>query len=374
MKSDDVDIKEESPPAISNETARSGARWQTIVGVACVIYTLLIGVVLLAVRILGDRWWPCTLLMFSARWPWGLPLVVLLPVAAIHRRRSLLVLSLSAVLVVGGILDFRIPWRSWTYAAPSVGSGTSLRVITWNVHRCDGVNVAASSRWLADQHADVIALEEWPKDWPAELLVGEGWHVLHDGELCVASRQDIRRHAPPAFGEAFAEHGAGSRYWLTTPAGDIPFAAMHLASPHPDFHAALHLEADGRERVALNTTRRKAQAAEVAAWAEVVGSRVIIVGDLNTPSDSPLFDGRQKKLSDAFLVAGAGFGYTYTHRGAMARIDHVIFGSEWRCRRCTVGPALGSPHRPVIADLALEPGQPSGQGTALISPSVQRGT
>jgi endonuclease/exonuclease/phosphatase (EEP) superfamily protein YafD len=35
------------------------------------------------------------------------------------------------------------------------------------------------------------------------------------------------------------------------------------------------------------------------------------------------------------------------------RIDHILAGHGWRCRRCWVGPNIGSAHRPVIADLYL---------------------
>ena len=35
------------------------------------------------------------------------------------------------------------------------------------------------------------------------------------------------------------------------------------------------------------------------------------------------------------------------------RIDHVLTGDGWRCRRCWVGPDVGSDHLPLLADLSL---------------------
>jgi endonuclease/exonuclease/phosphatase (EEP) superfamily protein YafD len=35
----------------------------------------------------------------------------------------------------------------------------------------------------------------------------------------------------------------------------------------------------------------------------------------------------------------------------MVRIDHILAGPGWQAERCWVGPDVGSPHRPVIADL-----------------------
>lgn len=300
----------------------------------------------------GDRWWVATLLLFSVRWPWVAPLMALLPLALAFRRRSLPVLAVAAVVAFGGVLDVRIPWRTWLHRpAPDA---PALRIVTWNIHRCIGLNTAAARAWLADQRADVIALEEWPRGLDVEPLVGDGWQVLFDGELCVLSRRPIRRWSPPPFGIAFATHGAGSRYVLSTPAGDVPLAALHLSSPHPDFTAAVQGEPNAHERVARNSTRRAAQAAEVGDWVRDAGPRSIVVGDLNTPSDSAIFRGLQRAgLSDAFLTAGSGFGWTYQHRAALTRIDHVMFGPAWSCDHCAVGPMVGSPHRPVVADLRL---------------------
>jgi endonuclease/exonuclease/phosphatase (EEP) superfamily protein YafD len=92
----------------------------------------------------------------------------------------------------------------------------------------------------------------------------------------------------------------------------------------------------------------------VAEWVHHAGPRAICAGDFNTPSDSPIFRSLQRAgLSDAFLTAGAGLGWTYEHRAALTRIDHVMFGGAWSCERCAVGPMMGSPHRPVVADLRL---------------------
>jgi vancomycin resistance protein VanJ len=41
------------------------------------------------------------------------------------------------------------------------------------------------------------------------------------------------------------------------------------------------------------------------------------------------------------------------------RIDHVLAGPGWHCDRCRVGPHVGSPHRPVLADLIWS-GPPGG--------------
>jgi endonuclease/exonuclease/phosphatase (EEP) superfamily protein YafD len=45
------------------------------------------------------------------------------------------------------------------------------------------------------------------------------------------------------------------------------------------------------------------------------------------------------------------WSYTFFGGKTAVRIDHILAGPGWRCRRCRVGPDAGSPHRPVIADM-----------------------
>lgn len=324
-------------------------------GVICWAYLAATIVGAVGLRLLGDHWWVATLLSFGARWPWAAPLVLLIPAAIVCRsRRSIVMLSVAAILAVGVIMDVRVPWRAWCERAPAVDTAGRLRVVTWNAHWCEELDGPAASAWFATERPDVIALEEWPRGRSVAPLVGEGaWHRLDDRELCVLSRFPIRRAWPARFGPSFGPSGSGARYVIDSPAGEIPLAVVHLASPHFDFAAALRGEPDGPARVRRNTARRWAQAAEVDAWARGVGGRALVLGDLNTTSDSPIFRGLQRQLADAFQTAGAGFGWTYAHRGALARIDHVLFGATWSCRRCAVGPPIGSPHRPVIAELKL---------------------
>ena len=109
-------------------------------------------------------------------------------------------------------------------------------------------------------------------------------------------------------------------------------AAGRVAPPRPE---------------ALAATR-----AAVAQAARDCGGSTLLTGDFNTPVGSGIFrKSWSPAFADAFTTAGWGFGYTYYVRRTCTRIDHVLFGREWTCRNCWVGPAVGSPHRPLIADL-----------------------
>jgi endonuclease/exonuclease/phosphatase (EEP) superfamily protein YafD len=85
-------------------------------------------------------------------------------------------------------------------------------------------------------------------------------------------------------------------------------------------------------------------------WVGEVPDPVLIAGDFNMPTDSGIYQRSWSAYTNAFSEAGLGFGYTKFTRRMGIRIDHVLAGRGWRCRRCWVGPDVGSDHRPVLAD------------------------
>ncbi|HET9651920.1 MAG TPA: hypothetical protein VFP36_07005, partial [Usitatibacter sp.] len=68
---------------------------------------------------------------------------------------------------------------------------------------------------------------------------------------------------------------------------------------------------------------------------------------------------RSAGYADAFEQAGHGFGYTYGHAlrpgFSFLRLDHVMVDRTIGVVDCFVAPRGVSPHRAVIADLALQP-------------------
>ena len=74
-------------------------------------------------------------------------------------------------------------------------------------------------------------------------------------------------------------------------------------------------------------------------------------GDFNTPPDSAMFREYWSSYGNAFSTAGFGWGYTHFTRRTAVRIDQILYSRGWQCKRCWVGPNVGSEHRPVIADV-----------------------
>src|SRR5689334_11447581 len=60
----------------------------------------------------SDRWWPATALMYFPRPVWGLPLILLVPAAALLRWRLLGVQLVALALVVWPIMGLCLPWRN----------------------------------------------------------------------------------------------------------------------------------------------------------------------------------------------------------------------------------------------------------------------
>jgi endonuclease/exonuclease/phosphatase family metal-dependent hydrolase len=197
---------------------------------------------------------------------------------------------------------------------------------------------------------DIVALQEWPESNHTSLLSGPGWHWHRTPRLFLASRYPIRRAVNLGL-HSSGPDGSVGRYELETPVGVIHLFSLHLASPRPGISAMIHENHRRPANIETNIARRWEQSEKVAREAAGVWGPLLLVGDFNTPPQSSIFRRVWGGYSDAFSSAGWGWGYTFFDAKTLARIDHVLLGEGWYCRRCWVGPDIGSPHRPVLADL-----------------------
>jgi vancomycin resistance protein VanJ len=362
--------------------ARDGNGFTTLLRIAIWAYLVAVVAVWLLLRLAAERWWPGTMLLFAPRWNFAIPLVVLVPASLVVRtgRRALAPLAAAAGVVLFPVMDVRIPWRNLgghviagirpaASVAPAV---PTLRVLTCNVHGVE-LDAPALARYLGECRPDVVALQGWlPHHRAAVFPAAAGWHVAQDGQLCVASRRfPVTRLAtivPPTHGEngmtsAFAVHADGL-------GGTFQLVDVHVDSPHRAFAAALCAASGAAQLIDANTERRLRHARAVWRYAESIpGRSTILAGDFNMPDDSPAYRvafPSAGRWTDAFAASGWGIGNTYFGGGTAARIDHVLCdGRGWRCVGCTVGPAVGSPHRPVVAELewvgAHDEVQPAGR-------------
>ena len=323
-------------------------RARRVVAVCCWAYLAAV-LGLWAVLDDADVWWPATMLMYSPRWLLGLPLVVLVPAAALLRRWALIPLALTLPLILGPVMGYCVPWSSLFGQAPE---GPTFRVLTCNMHYRDRDSFALD-RVLAEARPDIVALQEWPEPNHSAVLAGKGWHVYRTYHCCVASRFPITG-AVELGSNSIGPMGATLRCELDTGvsrAGKVTVFSLHLASPRDGISRTVRGSELGPEDIQGMSDLRRAQSSNISREVARSTGPLLLAGDFNTPPESSIYREFWGGYHDAFASAGWGWGYTFFGGRTAVRIDHILAGPGWRCRRCWVGPDAGSPHRPVIADM-----------------------
>jgi endonuclease/exonuclease/phosphatase (EEP) superfamily protein YafD len=317
------------------------------VAVCCWLYLAAVVGVWLVVGLAAERWWPATILMFGPRVVFALPLVVLIPPAVWLRSWVSTAAGVAAGLVVAWpVMGFNVPWSQLTADTPA---GPPFRVMTLNMHygRADPPAFEALVTAIGP---DVVAVQEWEKADRSALATTPGWHVHTSPRLFLASRHPIRS-AVVLGHNSMGEDASAAHYELETPFGPVHVFSLHTATTRGGISDILHRTRNGPSELQANSDRRREQLEFVAGQAAACRGPVVVVGDFNTPPQSPFFGSVWSGYADAFSAAGWGWGYTFRGAKTMVRIDHVLLGGGWTCTGCRVGPAVGSPHRPVIADL-----------------------
>ncbi len=293
----------------------------------------------------ADAWWPATFLMFSPRGLLVFPLALLLPIALALRRRCLAVLLLTGSIIAGPVMGLCLPLRLPLGRV----QGQRLRLLTCNMHYHEQ-NIARLEQLVDEAQPDLVALQEWPLSARCEALEGADWHVERIRGLYLASRFPIRQ-VKLLGTDSMGEQGLVKRYVLETPAGAITLFNLHFATPRYDLHRVVHEQQRAAPDLDANSELRALQSAFVAGEANKEDGPVLLCGDFNTPPESVLFRHVWDRYTDAFGVAGWGWGYTFINNRTAVRIDHILAGPGWHCERAWVGPDVGSLHRPLLADL-----------------------
>jgi endonuclease/exonuclease/phosphatase (EEP) superfamily protein YafD len=130
----------------------------------------------------------------------------------------------------------------------------------------------------------------------------------------------------------------------------VHFINLHLASPHQPLELVRWRVPTAREKIGTNSLMRLVQSQIVSVYADSLGPATLLSGDFNMPAGSAIQRRCLSRFSDAFSMAGFGFGHTYYTRRVSVRIDHILCAAGWRCRGSWVGKNIGSAHRPLVAD------------------------
>jgi endonuclease/exonuclease/phosphatase (EEP) superfamily protein YafD len=276
-------------------------------------------------------------------------LLLLAPASLYVKRRALIPLTFAAIVLVVPLMGYRI---SWPFGMPSSGSSIrpSIKLVTFNADSAKQLDLTSLGEYLQTIGPDLVVFQEWIFP-PATLFpAGEGRHVRVIGGQCVASRYPIRDLAYLDDVELGAGGGVAA-YVVDFPSRSVHLFDVHLPTPRGGLQSLIDGGSD-RLTVLRETLEHQWHSSDIGRrWVDRIDGPRILAGDFNLPQESPVFRRYWSSFESAFGSAGSGFGYTKWTRWFGARIDHVLFDPVWRARRCEIGPAVGSSHRPLFAEL-----------------------
>ena len=161
------------------------------------LYAAFVLGVLAAIRWIGSAWWGVAVLLFTPRWIFLIPLLLLAIASGIRRKPGQWVTqSAVGIVVAGPLMGLSLPLvRLWQSAPP----GERVRVATVNVG-IGGVRDEDLSRWIKDESIDVICFQETDARKPEfqsflAPLLAHGWHA--NRRKTIVSHWPIVEELPP---------------------------------------------------------------------------------------------------------------------------------------------------------------------------------
>ncbi len=282
--------------------------------------------------------WPLTLrwpLDLAVHWQWlyALLLACTCLANAFSRRRWLLLLPACA-----------LPLLTASEALPTASGGTpTLRIAFANVHvsnRDPGPLLA----WLQREPVDVLAIGELSPAF-ADALQREAPAALrhrtfHPRQtpwgLGLLSRHPLRDVRVLTARDGIPRLEA----WIDVHGTAVQIVVLH---PRPPMSPAMLRDRDQTIRSVAQVAHRDAR---------------IVLGDLNASPWSP----PMRDAASAGLLRATGLSATWRATWRLRPgipIDHVLASPHWLVGRSARGPAVGSDHRPVRAELHLRRARPA---------------
>lgn len=343
---------------MKSEVARhepsSLAKWLRVATwVATALSCGVVAATALFIYVIGERWWPTTIVLFGPLWLLHLPLAVSFVGWVLFHRGVVLgvALALAEVVLVLPVQGYQPPWPS----AASSSQGSLVRVVTWNVGgRFDYAEIV---RLFSEHHADIVVLQECrglPTDSIPPALAELRTHECHG--MCMLSRVPVTDVEERDRKEIWKVGGSGAIVRYTFAGADGPFTltSVHLETPREGFEDLIAHGPAGASTLSAKNAQRYTEARLAFEWTtrEPRLPR-LVAGDFNTPPQSDLLRDTWPTFSNCFGVAGSGFGYTKQTRWLGVRIDHVLAEPPWSCVDTELLTGFASDHRPLLAVVAL---------------------
>lgn len=318
-----------------------------------------------------------TVLAYGPRFLLLIPLVVIVPAALIFARRTVALLVVAGLVTIGPIMGGRVSLHTLGRGVPAAPGANTMRVISFNA--LGGASLSERLDELQAMRPDAVAIQECGPVLRGALekfAAAQRWSLSVHHSLCTMTRWPIVAidSMPRNDLARLARYGFGGsarvvRHTVATPRGAVILVNVHLETPRKGLNGFLSaprvVESGAGVRVAdttapdarleINTRIRELESERASLYA-VRGDKsvpVIVAGDFNLPVESTIYRQHWSGYTDAFEVAGTGFGWSKREGTLLrVRIDHIL-GNRTAPRPvgAWVGPDWGSDHRPVIADL-----------------------
>ena len=346
----------------------SHAQWacKGVLAVAFIGYTLGVIALTISARMVGERCWLLSFLIFLPPTVWLLPVLILAPVAALVSRPMLAIIAFGIGVVVFGFAQFR-----FGFGARSAAAGEkTLTLMTNNIGQSNHQSMAP---FVRQQNPDFLLIQEAVGHSPYYKRAYPDRFVAAVGEFVLVSRFPIASATLVPEGLWAKRTPAAALFRVQWPVHPLSIYAVHIPTPRPDFalfrgHGFL-VELVRNRGPAWNQYGAYGEAmhqrVEVAKrLAEAIAkdpNPVLVGGDFNMPSWGYVHSIFSSRLSDAFEVSGYGFGFSFpgtTHNplslfGPWLRLDYVFCNRWWTPIGCWTEPRRASQHRAVAATFSF---------------------
>jgi endonuclease/exonuclease/phosphatase (EEP) superfamily protein YafD len=293
-----------------------------------------------------DRIWWLLPLGYGPRWPW-LGLVALAILSGGGWARRLLFTAATAGVVAWGLLGLRLP-----SVARADGEGGTLRLVVLNAAVREAA-VEGALDLARSWDADVVVVVECPRALRDRQLAG--YRAAAAREVCTWSRMAGTPAVVLAPSDPSRIGWSGTIAVLNHLGGTLPdIGVVHLRSVRNELSRFLDLSelpAQADSMAARHAKRIEGSRYASRWFLERRPPPALVVGDFNLVVESPRFRSDWGRWHDAFDRRGFGTGYTWHSRWYGLRIDHVLHDDRWATRAFTVGPDVGSDHRPLLVEL-----------------------
>lgn len=238
----------------------------------------------------------------------------------------------------------------WAHPLARAKSGGHLRVITANLF-IENTRTDLFSRFIAEKQPDILVTQETDRKWLPILSQVSG--LAYQSSDLVLSRFDMKLMSRyPITSEQVIENAGYPGLYRQPVRFEIetPFGKTVVYAVHPN---TLRFEGAWADR------NRYIKLLADALRSEPLNSRLIVLGDFNTPPWSPFF---REILAAGDLINTDSRWVPYPTRFSLklsalaflgTPIDHILVGKDFGISAHTTGPQFGSNHLPVISDVAL---------------------